>query len=190
MNKGVLLIVCGPSGVGKTSLCDELLADQPHLQPSISYTTREPRGDEVDDFDYHFVTDAEFEQLREEDAFVEWAEVHGHYYGTTRATIERAWESGTDVMFDIDYQGARQLQNAFEEAVSVLVVPPSMEELERRLRGRATDTARHELSQYELFDYIVENDDFDDALADLRDIYHATRHRTPLRQQLLEKLLS
>jgi guanylate kinase len=200
MQHGVLLIVCGPSGVGKTSLTRELLERTPRLRLSISYTTRPPRDGEADGVDYHFVDHATFEEKRETGVFAEWAEVHGNYYGTPKSAIEDAWADDEDVIFDIDYQGARQLKDAFPTALGVLVIPPSMDELEDRLRGRDTDSeaviqrrlkaAREELAQYELFDYIVENDEFDVAFEQLRTVYQAGRLAMPLQRERLAELLA
>lgn len=200
MQYGVLLIVCGPSGVGKTSLSRKLLDEEPRLVPSVSYTTRPPREGEEDGVDYHFVDHATFQRKRDAGAFAEWAEVHGNYYGTPKSAIENAWAEDNDVIFDIDYQGARQLKDAFPSAVGVLVIPPSMNELEARLRGRETDServierrleaAREELAQYELFDYIVENDEFDVAFEQLATVYDASRLSMPLQRSRLADLLA
>ncbi len=199
MAKGVLLIVCGPSGVGKTSLCDALLQARPRLDLSVSFTTRPRRGDEVDGESYHFVDDDTFEQMRREDKFAEWAQVHGNYYGTPTAVIEEAWASGRDVLFDIDYQGARQLKQRYPDATAVLVAPPDLETLEQRLRGRNTDSeeviqqrlkaACHELAQYPLFDFVIENGEFDDAVEVLEAIYVASRHTRQLKMEWVEELL-
>lgn len=200
MQKGVLLIVCGPSGVGKTSLSHRLLAEHAQLVPSVSYTTRKPRDTEEDGVDYHFVDNATFVDKRDAGAFAEWAEVHGNYYGTPESAIEDAWSAGKDVIFDIDYQGARQLKDSFPSAVGVLVIPPSMEALESRLRGRETDSdqvikrrleaAREELAQFELFDFIVENDEFDEAFAQLDVVYEAAQLAMPQQRDRLADLLT
>ena len=199
MAKGVLLIVCGPSGVGKTSLCDALLESHPRLTMSVSYTTRERRGDEIDGVAYHFVDDAEFERMRKAGEFAEWAEVHGNCYGTSTEVIEGAWHEGNDLIFDIDYQGARQLKERYPNATAVLVAPPDFETLEQRLRSRATDSeddieirlaaARYELSQYPLFDFVVENADFDRAVEVLESIYVASRHTRHLKMEWLDTML-
>lgn len=199
MAKGVLLIVCGPSGVGKTSLCDALLQSRDPLSLSVSYTTRPRRGEEVDGVSYHFVDESKFLAMRDEGKFAEWAEVHGNYYGTSREVIEAAWTAGRDLLFDIDYQGARQLKDAYPEATAVLVAPPDMKTLEGRLRGRGTDSdevidrrlaaARHELKQFALFDYIVENDEFDQAFSVLGTIYEAARHSRSIKMEWLKELL-
>ena len=197
--QGVLLIVCGPSGVGKTSLSHAVLERFDRLDFSVSYTTREARDDEVDGVDYHFVSDETFDRMRENGGFAEWAEVHGNRYATAFEVIEQAWEEGTDLLFDIDYQGARQLKEHFPGSTGVLVVPPDMATLEQRLRGRGSeseasfarrmDNARQELAQYGLFDYIVENDDFDDAVEVLEAVYVAARHRRELCTQQLDELI-
>ena len=197
--KGVLLIVCGPSGVGKTSLCRQLLRDHDRLRFSVSVTTRAPREGEVDGQDYHFVDAKAFDRMKEEGAFAEWAHVHGNQYGTTFETLRTAWAEDSDLIFDIDYQGARQLKESFPDGTGVLVVPPDMQTLRQRLRGRGSeseasferriDNARQELAQYELFDYIVENDDFDRAVEVLSSVYLAARHRRPLSDPMVRSLL-
>ncbi len=198
---GILFIVCGPSGVGKTSLGRVVRERHDRLVLSVSYTTRAPRENETDGVDYHFVDMATFEKMRDEGAFAEWAMVHGNAYATPRVAITSAWDAGKDVFFDIDYQGAAQLDEAFPtESVSVLVAPPSMQELEARLRGRKTDSeeiiqrrlknAREELEQHALFDYILFNDDFDSAADALERIYLAAQFRNHLRREKLEALLA
>lgn len=200
MAKGVLLIVCGPSGVGKTSLCDALLQARSQLTLSVSYTTRDRREGEVDGESYHFVDHQQFERMREAGEFAEWAEVHGNYYGTPISAVEQAWDSGQDVLFDIDYQGARQLRERYPDATAVLVAPPDMETLARRLTGRGTDSdevieqrlqaARHELAQYPLFDYVVENGEFDEAVETLEAIYVASRHARQLKMEWVKGLIA
>lgn len=200
MTQGVLMILCGPSGVGKTSLGKALLSDSPRLTMSVSYTTRERRGNEVDGEAYHFVSREQFWAMREQGAFAEWAEVHGNYYGTSRKVVEDAWKGGRDLLFDIDYQGARQLKEAYPDSVAVLVAPPDMEVLAKRLRGRGTDSeaviqarlgaARHELEQFELFDFIVENGSFRKAHQELLAIYRAAQNARPIRESWLRDILS
>lgn len=187
MEQGVLFIVCGPSGVGKTSLCEGLLARRPKLTVSTSYTTRAPRGGEEDGVAYHFVDIPTFEAMREAGLFAEWALVHGNYYGTAVQVIHNAWEAGRDVLFDIDYQGAELIKQRFPQACTVLLMPPDMATLEARLCNRATDSpeviahrleaARNELSQYGNFEYLVENDNLERALEALLVIYDASQHR-------------
>jgi guanylate kinase len=199
--RGVLFIMCGPSGVGKSSLGAALRERRPKLTLSVSWTTRAIREGEVDGVHYRFVERDRFEGLRAQDGFAEWAAVHGNLYGTTVAEIERAWSSGHDVLFDIDYQGAAQLQARFPgQTASVLIAPPDMTSLEQRLRGRATDdeatimrrlkVAKHELEQFELFDFILINDDWQRALDELTTLYDASQHLRALRSDKLRALLS
>jgi guanylate kinase len=197
----LLLILSSPSGAGKTTLTRKLQDRFPAVRFSVSHTTRKPRANEVDGKDYHFVTREEFDELVEKEAFVEWAEVHGNCYGTSRAEIERARsEPGVSGMiFDIDYQGARQIRAKIPDVVSVFILPPSMIELERRLRGRASETeevvqkrfkaAMDEIEHYGFFDYLVVNDDIDTAFRHLEGIVLAERSRRPRRAELAERLL-
>ena len=186
--RGVLLIVASPSGAGKTSLCRRLMADHGALELSISMTTRPIRPGEVADRDYHFVTRDEFERLIEQDAFLEWADVHGNLYGSPRAPIDRALTEGRDVLFDIDWQGAQEIaRKCPDDAVRVFILPPSLEELRRRLITRSQDAqdvidrrianAKGEIEHCGEFDYVFVNDDFDRSYAELAHIYHAERSR-------------
>ena len=184
--RGVLLIVASPSGAGKTSLCRRLMADHGGLELSVSMTTRAIRPGEVADRDYHFVDDAEFQRLIDADAFLEWADVHGARYGSPRAPIDRALAEGRDVLFDIDWQGARDIaEKCPEDAVRDFILPPSLEELRRRLVTRSQDAddvierrianAKGEIEHCDQFDYVFVNDDFDRSYAELAHIYHAER---------------
>jgi len=186
--RGVLLIVASPSGAGKTSLCRRLMADHGGLELSISMTTRPIRPGEVADRDYHFVSDEEFQALIDADAFLEWANVHGARYGSPRAPIDKALAEGRDVLFDIDWQGARDVaEKCPEDAVRVFILPPSLEELRRRLVTRSQDAdevierrianAKGEIEHCAEFDYVFVNDDFDRSYAELAHIYHAERSR-------------
>ena len=198
--RGLLLIVCGPSGVGKSSLCDRLRAEHPRLKLSISCTTRAPRGQERDGVAYHFLSDEDFVARIERGEFAEHAHVHGNRYGTLRASVEAVLGAGEDMLFDIDYQGAAQLKEAFEQARSVLLIPPSMRELEARLRDRGTDAeevierrlkaARAELSHFEAFDFAVVNDDIEAAYQRLKSIYNALRQEVSYHAPLLQRLLN
>ena len=176
-----LLIISSPSGAGKTTLTHRLLQEFPELRFSVSHTTRQPRANEVDGQDYHFVTEQVFRQVLEADGFAEWAEVHGNLYGTSVEEIERARDAGkAGVLFDVDYQGARQIKEKFPNAIGVFILPPSMSELRRRLDGRGSDSdearerrfnkAREEIEHYPFFDYMIVNDDLQQALAQLRGI--------------------
>lgn len=183
----VLLVLSAPSGTGKTTLAHRLKKELPDSVFSISCTTRPPRGSERDGVDYIFLSEAKFRQMVQEDAFAEWAEVHGHFYGTPRSTVEEAMEQGKLALFDIDVQGGEQIKQRYPMAVTVLVLPPSQEELERRLRGRGTDShatierrllaARSEIRRGRSFDYRVINDDLETALEDLKAIVRAERQR-------------
>jgi guanylate kinase len=197
----LLLILSSPSGAGKTTLTRMLLERSPDLRFSVSHTTRAPRSNEVDGKDYHFVDRAGFVALVADGAFLEWAEVHGHLYGTSIAEVERARATPecTGMIFDIDYQGARQIRSKIEDVVSVFILPPSMDELERRLRGRASETeealrrryavAEREIEHYALFDFLIVNDDVQRAFDELRSITVAERARRSRRARLAELLL-
>jgi len=197
----LLVILSSPSGAGKTTLTRMLLERCPELRFSVSHTTRAPRANEVDGRDYHFVDRARFVELTEADAFLEWAEVHGNLYGTSMAEIHRARATAgcAGMIFDIDYQGARQIRSKVADVVSVFILPPSMAELERRLRGRASETeetlrrryaiAEREIEHYALFDYIIVNDDVQRAFDELRSIAVAERARRQRRASIAESLL-
>jgi guanylate kinase len=197
----LLLILSSPSGAGKTTLTRMLLSKCPDLRFSVSHTTREPRPSEVDGRDYHFVDRKHFETLVAENAFLEWAEVHGNLYGTSLAEIDRARSTPGcgGMIFDIDYQGARQIRAKVPDVIGVFILPPSMEELEKRLRGRASETeeavqrrfavAKREIEHYALFDYVVVNDDVERAFDHLRSIVLAERSRRQRRAALAESLL-
>jgi guanylate kinase len=187
MNDFLMLIVSSPSGAGKTTLCNRLRGELRELRFSVSHTTRKPRPTEVDGREYHFVEEASFREMVRHDGFAEWAAVHGRYYGTSRKEIELARAGSRGILFDIDHQGARQIKAHYPEAVSVFILPPSLEELERRLRGRGTEdeeatrrrlaNAKLEIAHYALFDYVVVNDDVEHAYAELRAIAIAERCR-------------
>jgi guanylate kinase len=196
----LLLIISSPSGAGKTTLTRDLLAHFSDITFSVSHTTRKPRSTEVDGRDYYFVNRQHFDELIEAHAFVEWAEVHGNFYGTSLAEIERArTEQKRGIVFDVDYQGARQIRAVRPEAIGVFVLPPSLEELRLRLRGRASDDedvierrfnkARSEIERYGLFDYIVVNDDLDRAKLRMRSIIEAERAKRPRMAHHAEHLL-
>ena len=181
-----MLIVASPSGAGKTSLCRRLMADHGGLELSVSMTTRGIRPGEVADRDYHFVSPEEFQALIDQDAFLEWADVHGARYGSPRGPIDKALAEGRDVLFDIDWQGARDIAaKCPEDAVRVFILPPSLEELKRRLVTRSQDAddvierrianAKGEMEHCDDFDYVIVNDDFDRSYAELAHIYHAER---------------
>jgi guanylate kinase len=186
---GNLFILAAPSGAGKSSLLKALLSEDQQsdypMQVSISHTTRSPRPNEVDGEHYHFVTRETFEKFIAEGIFFEWAEVFGNYYGTSRPVIEQTLNQGVDVFLDIDWQGARQVKTQLPNTVSIFIAPPSEQALRERLTNRQQDSAeiiagrmakaRDEISHYQEFDYIVVNDDFDQALADLSTIVASQR---------------
>jgi guanylate kinase len=182
---GILFIVSGPSGAGKTTICRRALREIPDLEMSVSCTTRPPRPGEIDGQDYRFLSTAEFERMREAGEFAEWARVHDFLYGTPRQPIEARLAAGCDLLLDIDVQGARQIEERYAEAVSVFVSPPSVAELERRLRSRGTDPkavverrlerARAEMEELWRYDYLVVNRDLDGSVALFSAIVQAER---------------
>jgi guanylate kinase len=186
--RGALIVVSAPSGAGKTTLCHEVRQLVPDLFYSVSYTTRAPRPGEVDGKDFHFVTDVEFLAMRDRDEFAEWAEVHGHRYGTPAKALESALGRGLDVILDIDTHGARQLRQRYPEAVSIFIMAPSMKELEARLRERKSDAAveivrrlnraREEISAWRQYDYLIINRDVKEAVDQLATVIQAERWRT------------
>ncbi len=195
----LLLILSSPSGAGKTTLKTRILDTHPELRFSVSHTTRKPRANEVDGREYHFVDRSRFERMIEHRAFAEWAEVHGNLYGTSLDEIEVARTGHKGVVFDIDYQGARQIKAELPEAITVFILPPSMEELSKRLRSRASDdeetvkrrlaNAKNEIAHYAFFDYLVVNDQVDRAHEALHAIILAERSRRVRRARLAEHLL-
>ncbi len=182
---GNLFIVAAPSGAGKSSLVKALRELDHLVQPSISHTTRAARGQEKDGREYHFVSDALFDQMIADKAFLEWANVHGHRSGTSKTAIERRIASGGDVILEIDYQGAFQVKKIFANAVSIFILPPSLEELRARIERRGEDSpekielrlrnAQEEMAQAHAFDFVIINEVFESALFDLKAIVHAQR---------------
>ena len=190
-----VFIISAPSGSGKTTLVSRLLASVPGLMFSVSYTTRKPRGDEVDGHSYRFVSREDFEARIAGGEFLEWAEVFGNYYGTHRGILEEAQAQGKDLVLDIDVQGARQLKGRVPEAVSVFILAPSRQILEQRLRARGEDRedvierrlrdAAEEIRQYRVYDYVLINRDLDESDATLSAIVHAERvRRTRIEEQI------
>jgi len=192
------LIVSSPSGAGKTTLTNRLLTAVPNLRFSVSHTTRKPRATEADGREYHFVTRERFIELVKQNSFLEWAKVHDNLYGTSRNELERSADC-RGVIFDVDHQGARQIKSARPDAVAIFILPPSMDALLTRLRGRKSDSedtvrhrfegARDEIAHYGLFDYVLVNDDLDDATEKLISIFRAEECRRGRAAPLAERLL-
>lgn len=184
---GTLIIVTAPSGAGKTTLVRALLERDRRVRLSVSFTTRPPRPDEQDGREYHFVDVATFRELRDRGEFLEWAEVHGNYYGTSGIWLRDQIAAGHDILLEIDWQGAQQVRKVFTDAVGVFVLPPSLDVLEERLRGRGTDSddvitrrllaARSEMRHVGEFDYVILNNELRDAIDDLVAVVHASRLR-------------
>ena len=198
--RGNLIVVSAPSGAGKSSLAERVLKRVEDLRFSISYTTRELRGNEQHGVDYYFVSEDEFREMRERDEFLECAEVHGHLYGTHLRSVEEMLAQGLDVILDIDVQGAEQVRRRVPEAILIFILPPSREVLEARLRARnlnePADVARRlrnaaiEVQLYERFDYVVLNDDLDRALARLEAIIIAERCRPERNRNRIESIIA
>jgi guanylate kinase len=196
---GNLIIVSAPSGAGKTTLVAGALGRDNRARPSISFTSRHPRAGEKQGVHYHFVSRAEFEAMIANGDFLEWAEVHGNLYGTSRRAVEEVRSSGSDVILTIDIQGAAQARQLFPDAVSVFIMPPSLDALAERLESRGTDTAHdrrlrlesalHEMEQYVNFDYVVINDDLNRAINELGAIITAERCRTGRRGEIGARIL-
>jgi guanylate kinase len=195
--RGLMLVISSPSGAGKSTIARNLLEADPELSISVSVTTRAKRSSEIEGRHYYFKSVREFEALRATDSLLEWAEVHGNFYGTPRDAVEAAMAEGRDMLFDIDWQGAQQLQEKMAgDVVSIFILPPSMAELQSRLHRRAEDTeeviatrlanSRAEIEHWREYDYIVLNDDLDRAFSAVRSIIEAERLRRDRRPGLFE----
>ena len=182
---GNVYVVAAPSGAGKSSLVKALMELDAAVRPSVSHTTRPPRGQEKDGREYHFVSDEAFDALIQQEAFLEWAHVHGHRYGTSRQAIEERMQNGSDVILEIDFQGAINIKKIFSNAVLIFILPPGWEELRSRLQRRGEDTAdvielrlknaAIEMAQAREFDFVIINELFERAVFDLKTIVHAQR---------------
>ncbi len=198
--KGTLYTISAPSGAGKTSLVKELVQQDHNLLVSISHTTRTMRPGEVDGANYHFVSSEQFELMLEEEEFLEYARVFDNLYGTSKQWVQKALDQGNDVILEIDWQGARQIRNFMPETVSIFILPPSLSELRQRLTGRGQDDEKtiekrmaeavSEMSHYGEADYLVINNDFDTALADLKSIIRARRQIITVQRGLHGDLLA
>jgi len=201
--RGLMLIMSSPSGAGKTTLTRRLLAENPGISMSVSATTREPRAGEENGEDYYFVSHKDFNKMIENGQMLEYATVFGNLYGTPRGPVEKALEEGRDVLFDIDWQGAQQLvHNASDELVTIFILPPSIEELAKRLKSRALDSdetiakrmaeAKNEISHWDAYDYVFVNDDLDKTYEDLKGVIRSEglkRQRQPEVGALAKKLM-
>jgi len=195
-----MFVLASPSGAGKTSMAKRILAADEDISLSVSATTRAPRAGEKDGVDYHFVDDARFDEFVESGALLEWAHVFGHRYGTPREPVRDALAVGHDILFDIDWQGTQQLKaRDSKDVVSIYILPPSLTELEKRLRSRGTDSeeviadrmsrAASEISHWGEYDYVLVNDDFDACLEQIRAILGAERHRRSRRKTYLTEFV-
>ena len=195
--RGLMLVLSSPSGAGKSTIARTLLENDPALNLSVSVTTRPRRGSEIDGVHYRFVSEREFERLRDSDALLEWAEVHGNLYATPREPVEAAMAEGRDMLFDIDWQGALQVKDKMRaDIVSIFILPPSMKELKARLKRRAEDqeaaidtrlaNARLEIEHWRDYDFIVINDDLDRAYKEVRAIVTSERLRRDRRPGLFD----
>ncbi|WP_395377880.1 guanylate kinase [Marinicella sp. W31] len=195
---GTLFIVSAPSGTGKTSLVNALVRDTNHLKLSISHTTREARPKEIDGYNYHFIEEARFKQMDMAGVFLESANVFGNYYGTSSEVVNKMLHEGHDVVLEIDWQGAEQVKELIQQAVSIFILPPSIEDLRERLTARGQDSeevinlrmdkAISELKHYHKADYLVVNDDFEDALKGMKAIVRSHRLTTD-KQKIINKRL-
>lgn len=202
--RGLLLILSSPSGAGKSTLTRFLVDEDKHLKLSVSVTTREKRASEINNVHYNFISEKEFQDLRDRGELLEWAEVHGNFYGTPWKPVEKVLSAGEDMMFDIDWQGTSQIVEKMpHDVVSVFLLPPSMAELKARLERRAEDTpeviarrlsnAREEISHWESYDYVLINDDLEKTFLELKRILGAERCRRSRQTgmaQLIRKLLA
>jgi guanylate kinase len=184
--RGLMFVLSSPSGAGKTTLTRLLVQKEDNIELSISVTTRKRRPSEVEGVHYYFLTREAFEKMRDAGELLEWAEVHGNYYGTPAKPVEKTIAKGKDILFDIDYQGTRQLyKKAASDVVSIFILPPSIAEMKKRIRRRAAEdeltikkrleTAKHELKRWGEYDYVVINDDLDAAFSDIHSILQAER---------------
>ena len=195
--RGLMLVLSSPSGAGKSTIARNLIESDPGFELSVSVTTRPRRGSEIEGTHYHFRSQREFDILRENDALLEWAEVHGNYYATPRDAAEKAMAEGRDMLFDIDWQGATQLKEKMRgDIVSIFILPPSMQELKARLKRRAEDqeavietrlkNARTEIEHWTEYDFVVVNDDLDRVFSEIRSIVTAERLRRDRRPGLFD----
>jgi guanylate kinase len=198
--RGNVIIIAAPSGAGKTSLVNALIKSMPGLKVSVSYTTRPRRFNEQDGINYYFIEPVAFETMIDQDVFLEHALVFGHYYGTSREWVESQLQQGMDVILEIDWQGAQQIRQQMPDSISIFILPPSYEVLSQRLKLRGQDNplvieerlrqARHEITHYQEFDYLLVNDDFNTALENLQAVLHSLHLRQSIQAKNLRLLLA
>ena len=198
--EGLLIIISGPSGAGKGTVYNEVVARRPNIKKSVSVTTRDPRPGEVEGVHYYFRTLEQYQEMIAKGEFLETASVYCNYYGTPKAPVIKMLADGNDVMFEIDTLGAEQIRKKYPKSITIFLMPPSFEELERRLRGRGTESeeaitrrlglARSELSKYKLFDYIVFNDNVENAIEGVISIIDAEKSKTARNETIIKKLLN
>jgi guanylate kinase len=197
--KGILFIISSPSGGGKGTLIREVLRTVPNIGYSVSFTTRRMREGEKNGVHYNFISSEEFENLIKQSEFLEYAEVHGNYYGTSKTQVERETSAGRDIILEIDVQGADSIREKASDAVGIFILPPSFEVLQERLTDRQTETpaalelrlrnSREEVQEYEKFDYVIVNDEKAKAVTDLQSVIYAERCRRARQTEVVEKIL-
>lgn len=196
--RGNIFVISAPSGSGKTTLCNKLIKALPDLKMSISHTTRKPRAGEIEGVDYFFVDKETFEKMISNNEFIEWAEVYGNFYGTSKSVLQQLMEKGYDILLDIDTEGAKNMKKLYPESILIFILPPSLEELERRLLNRNEDKdiikkrlskANEEISNYKFYDYVVINDNLEKAFNELLCIICAERLKTKrIKDDEIEKI--